>query len=384
MKNNNYALIAGAWGDILVSIQECYKKNYTKFIMLSNQNDIENFLMAQSFVEEVIKLPFNHEVMNEVNKGDKEFSDYCSSLFKKNIKADFYFFDDNNNTIRYDLYQNFVTDEKSMVWAKEIVKSLPEDFILFHPYSIGNSCPRKNHWKHWNSLIEHYVKKKHNIVLCGQSIDFSHFDCYENFYDLTNITESFQQIFALCHYASRIIMTSNGLSFYCASNDFNSIVILNKTASNYFSGFNRTIFSKNLTKIDFNCPLLEAISIIDNNKKQEDLYEIMACFPYLHRENTYSLLIDKNNSICEKIKHEEIESIYSESGFDPLIFAHMILKNKRFIYHIQNYNEDEEFKILQNVKYFIERHNRDIDFKFISKPLLNYDLLLSSSRIKQI
>jgi len=384
MKNNNYAVVVGAWGDILVSIQECYKKNYTKFIMLSNQIDIENFLMAQSFVEEVLKLPFNNEIMTEVGKGKLSFSNYCSSVFNKKIETDFYFFDNNHNTTRYDLYQNFVTDEKSKKWAKDISENLPKDFILFHPYSVGNSCPKINHWKHWSSLIEHYVKKKHNIVLCGQNIDFSHLDGYENFYDLSNSTGSFQQIFALCHYALRIIMTSNGLSFYCASNDINSVVILNKTASNYFSGFNRTIFSKNLTKIDFNCPLLEAISIIDNNKKHEDLYEILACFPYLHREDTYNSLNDKNNPICEQIKQGQVESIYSESGFDPLIFAHMILKNKRFIYHIKNYNEDEEFKILQNVKYFIERYNRDIDFKFISKPLLNYDLSLSSSRIKQI
>jgi hypothetical protein len=95
----------------------------------------------------------------------------------------------------------------------------------------------------------------------------------------------------------------------------------------------------------------------------------------------YENLMMKNNEICQKIKQEEIISLYSENGFEPIIFANMILKNKRFIYHIQNYNEKEEYKILENVKYFIDRYNRDIDFKFILKPIMDYDLILKKIKV---
>jgi hypothetical protein len=89
----------------------------------------------------------------------------------------------------------------------------------------------------------------------------------------------------------------------------------------------------------------------------------------------YENLLAKNNEICRKIKQEEIISLYSENGFEPIIFANMIIKNKRFIYHIENYSEQEEHKILENVKYFMDRYKRDIDFKFVSKPIMNYDLI---------
>lgn len=375
---NKYAVIVGAWGDVLVSIKECHSQNFTKFILLSNQNDIENFLLAQDFIKEVIKLPYNKDLVDKISLGEKHFSNYCSDIMNRNIEVKFMLFDFLNNTNRYDIFQNFKLDEKSMKWAQDICENLPKDFILFHPYSIGNSCPKNEHWKHWDSLLEYYLKKNKNIVLCGQNIDFSHFDHYENLIDLTNSTDSFQKIFALCHYAQKVIMTSNGLSFYCASNNINSVIILNKSASNYFSGFNRAIFSENIIKIEYDTPFLETISIIENNTKNQDIYKILACFPYLNREITYNSLKNKNNEICLKIKNNKILSIYSEIGFDPLIFANMILKNKRFIYHIQNYNESEEYQILENVKYFIDRYNRDIDFKFISSPILNYDLFLKS------
>lgn len=376
MENNHYALVTGAWGDILVSIQESYKQNFNKFIVLSNQNDIENFLLAQDFVQDVIKMPFNTDLINKLNDGEILFSEYCSKKINKKIQIKFMIFDFLNNTNRYDIYKNFNTDKKSKLWAKEIAQTLPNEFILFHPYSVGNSCAKIDHWPYWNSLIKYYINKNINVVLCGQNIDFSHYDKYDNFYDLSNITNSFQQIFSLSHYAKKIIMTSNGLSFYCASNDLRSIVIMNKSASNYFSGFNRAIFSKNIKKIDFNSTLLEAISIIENDSKNNDLYEILACFPYLHPEEIYTLIKEKYNDVCLKIINNDIKSIYSENEFEPLIFANMILKTKRFVYHLQHSEPNQEYQILENVKYFIDKYNVDVDFKFTSHPLMDYDLFL--------
>jgi hypothetical protein len=382
-----YAFVAGAWGDIQVSLKEVEETGITKIIAATGQNDIENFLLAQDFIDEVIKIDFPPELWQMAVINRNNLDHYLSSVVKKPIITTNCAFNSSNNFIRYDLHKNTKIDEKSKQWAQDISKELPKDFILFYPYSVANSAPKEVHWPHWEQLLKHLLKKSNNVVLCGQNVDLSHFDKYDNFYDLSNITSSFQQVFALTFYAKQIITTHNGLSFFCVSNELPTTVIFNAHANSYFNGFNRSINGNNLKKIDYNSTLLEAISILENDNKIDDIYEIISSFPYLHKDNMYDNLMDKNNEICQQIKQEEIMSIYSENGFVPIVFANMILKNKRFIYHIKNYNEKEEYQILENVKYFIRRYNRDIDFKFISKPLLNYDLFLksqSSSRIKQI
>lgn len=368
-----YATIYGAWGDILVSIQECFKQGYSKFLILSNQSDIENFMLAQNFVEDVIKLPFEEKYLSMLNN-ERDLSDYCSKLFHKNISVKNLSFDYSNNTTRYDIYKSFNVDEKSKKWAMEIYEQLPEKFILFQPYSI-NSSSMSDHWKYWDQLIKYHLSKKINVVACGRNIDFSKFDKFDNFYDISNSTNSFQQIFALCHYADKIISTSNGLSFYCASNDIESIIIMNRSASNYFSGFNRAIFSKKIKKIDFNCPLLEAISIIENNKKYDNLYQILACFPYLTKEEIYNILKNKNSNIYLQIKQGKITSVYSELGFDPLVLSFLVLCHDKFIYHIKYTNENEKYKWEQNILFFEEIFNKEIDFKFVNEPILKYDLI---------
>lgn len=380
-----YAFICGAWGDIQVSFKEVERSGVRKIIAATGQNDIENFLLAQDFIDEVIKIDFPPLLwqMSVINRNNLD--QYLSNVVKKPIKTINCAFNSSENFIRYDLIKNTKIDEKSKNWASQIVKELPENFILFYPYSIGNSAPKEIHWPYWESLLKYLLKKSYNIVLCGQNIDLSHFDQYHNFYDLSNVTSSFQQVFALAFYADQIITTHNGLSFFCVSNELPTTVIFNNHANNYFNGFNRSINGKNLKKIDYNSTLLEAISILENNNKFDEIYEIISTFPYLYKQDMYDNLINKNNEICQQIKNDEIMSIYSQVGFSPIIFANMILKNKRFIYHIQNYDETEEFKILENVKYFIERYDKDIDFKFISNPILNYDLFLKfdfSSRIK--
>lgn len=382
-----YAFIAGAWGDIQVSLKEVEKTGITKIIAATGQNDIENFLLAQDFIDEVVIIDFPPVLWDMAVINRNNLDDYLSNVLNKPITSVNCAFNASNNFIRYDLFNNIKIDEKSKQWAQNISKELPKDFILFYPYSVANSAPKEVHWPHWEQLLAYLLKKSNNIVLCGQNIDLSRFDQYDSFYDLSNITSSFQQVFALAFYAKQIITTHNGLSFFCVSNKLPTTVIFNAHANSYFNGFNRSINGNNLKKIDYRSTLLEAISILENDIKTDDIYEIISSFPYLHKDYMYEDLMAKNNEICQQIKNEEIMSVYSENGFTPIVFANMILKNKRFIYHIQNYNEKEEYQILENVKYFIERYNRDIDFKFISKPILNYDLFLkfdSSSRIKQI
>jgi hypothetical protein len=381
-----YAFICGAWGDIQVSLKEVEKTGIRKIIAATGQVDIENFLLAQDFIDEVIKIDFFPELWNLAVINRENLDEFLSNKIKKPVNVVNCAFNSSNNFIRYDLYSNGKIDEKSKQWAKEISQQLPEEFILFYPYSIGNSAPKKVHWPHWEALLTYLLKKSNNVVLCGQNIDLSHFDKYDNFYDLSNITFSFQQVFGLAFYAKQVITTHNGLSFFCVSNEFTTTVICNRH-SGYFNGFNRSLSGKHVKKIDYNSTLLEAISILENDAKVDDIYEIISSFPYLYKDFMYEHLVSKNNDISQQIQSGKIMSIYSENEFNPIIFANMILKNKRFIYHIQNYNEQEEYKILENVKFFIEKYNRDIDFKFISGPILNYDLFLkfdSSSRIKLI
>lgn len=382
-----YAFIAGAWGDTQVSLKEVEKTGIKKIIAATGEYDIENFLLAQDFIDEVIKIDFPPILWHMAVINRNNLDGYLSDVINKPITAINCAFNAANNFIRYDLCKNVKVDEKSKQWAENIRKELPKEFILFYPFSVMNSAPKNVHWPHWEQLLTYLLKKSNNIVLCGKNVDLSHFDQYDNFYDLSNITSSFQQVFALSFYAKQIITTHNGLSFFCVSNELPTTVIFNAHANSYFNGFNRSINGINLKKIDYRSTLLEAISILENDNKNIDIYEIISSFPYLHKDLMYEHLVIKNNEICQKIKNEEITSIYSEDGFVPIIFANMILRNKRFIYHIQNYDEKEEYQILENVKYFIERYNKDIDFKFISNPILNYDLFLKSdlsSRIKKI
>lgn len=373
-----YAFIAGAWGDTQVSLKEVEKTGIEKIIVATGEKDIENFLLAQDFINEVIKIDFPPVLWHMAVINRNNLDEYLSIVIKKQVTVVNCAFNSSNNFIRYDLSKNVKIDEKSKQWSENISKELPKDFILFYPYSVANSAPKEVHWPHWEQLLTYLLKKSNNIVMCGQNVDLSHFDQYDNFYDLSNITSSFQQVFALAFYAKQIITTHNGLSFFCVSNELPTTVIFNAHANSYFNGFNRSINGNNLKKIDYNSTLLEAISILENDNKIDDIYEIISSFPYLHKDHMYEYLMAKNNEVCQKIKNEKITSIYSEDGFAPIIFATMILKNKKFIYHIQNYNEKEEHQILENVKYFTEIYNRDIDFKFISKPILNYDLFFKN------
>lgn len=382
---DKYAFVAGAWGDIQVSLKEVERSGIKKIIAATGQNDIENFLLAQDFIDEVIIIDFPPELWQMAVIKRSNLDHYISNKINKNVTIINCAFNSANNFIRYDLIKNTKIDNKAKQWAKEIKKDLPENFTLFYPFSVSNSAPKEIHWPHWNLLLKYLLKKSKNIVVCGQHVDLSIFDDYNNFYDLTNLTSSFQQVFALAFYATDIITTHNGLSFFCVSNELPTTVIFNGHANSYFNGFNRSINGKNLKKIDYNSTLLEAISILENNNNTIDIYEIISSFPYLHKDDMYDNLNLKNHEICQKIKNEKIISVYSEIGFAPIIFANMMLKNNRFIYHIKNYNEKEEHQIIENVKYFIERYDKEIDFKFISNPILNYDLFLKtdiSSRIK--
>lgn len=368
-----YALICGAWGDIIVSLKELRESGIRKVITASGQKDIENFLLSQSFISEVIKTDFPSELWINAVIERNDVSSYISRKIGKQINLINCSFNSANNYIRYDLIENLTTDNKSKQWAEDIRKDLPDDFILFYPYSLGNSAPLSVHWPYWKQLLK-YLLGKHNIVLCGFNLDFSEFDYYDNFIDLSNTTTSFQQVFALSHYAEQIITTHNGLSFYCSSNNLNTIVIFNNHADNIFNGFNRSI--QNVKKVSYNDTLLDAISIIKSPKKKDTYNDILASFPYLHKTSMYENITKKDSVLCEKIKQNNYISIYSTIGFLPYIIATMILYRKKFIYHMKLISDEDEFKIFENIKYLSEKYKCEIDFKILNQITLNYDLII--------
>lgn len=371
----DYCFVLGVWGDVLVSIQECFKSGCKNILVASNQNDIENFILAQDFVDHVYKVKYDNITNHYYSLGIDHLSKYLSEELNDQINLIDCSVDAGNNRIRYDIYKNLKVDSKSEEWALEKLKHLPKDFILLYPYSI-NSSDKKAHWPHWDILVKYLLDKNMNVVLCGISIDHSKFDIYENFYDLSFTTSSFQQVFALAKFAQSVYTTSNGITFFCASNDILTYTFFNYSASNYFNGFNRTIYSKKLYKISYNSTFLEALSIINSSKRKDDIFEILACFPYLHKDEMYNLLLRKNETKYQDLKNNKYNSVYSKKPFDPLVFATLVLNNDRFIYHVKADDEIIENQILENVNYFKDIFKRDIDFKFIQKPLMNYDLII--------
>lgn len=369
-----YALICGAWGDVLVSLKELHQTNIKKVIVASKQFDIENFLYAQGFIEEIIKIDFSSVIWNKAVNERSDVTKYISDIIGKQINLVNCSFNSGHNYIRYDLLNNLKTDEKSKQWAKALRKDLPDTFILFYPYSLGNSAPKSVHWPYWKTLLNYLLENKNNVVLCGINLDFSEFDKYDNFIDLSNTTNSFQQVFALSHYAEQIITTHNGLSFYCSSNNLNTTVIFNSHADNIFNGFNRSI--QNVKKISYNDTILDAISILESPLKKDTFKDILISFPYLHKTLIYDNIIEKDNTICNLIKINKYNSIYSNKGFLPYIIATLILCHKSFIYHMKLTDDEDEFKILENIKYLSDKYECDIDFKILNQKFLDYDIVI--------
>jgi hypothetical protein len=367
-----YALICGAWGDIIVSLKELQQTNIKKVVVASKQKDIESFLYAQGFIEEIIKIDFSSDLWIKAVIERSDVSINISSIIRKNVNLINCSFNSSQNFIRYDLIKNLTTDEKSKKWAKEMKEELPDNFVLCYPYSLGNSAPLSVHWPYWKQFLKYLLDIKKNVVLCGINLDFSEFDSYDNFIDLSNATDNFQQVFALSHYSEEIITTHNGLSFYCSSNNLDTTVIFNNHADNIFNGFNRSI--QNTKRVSYNDTLLEAISIYRTPIKKDTFNDILASFPYLHKSLMYENITEKDNILCEKIKN--CVAVYSEIGFIPYILTTLILHHKRFIYHMKKMDQENEFEIIENIKYLSDKYECEIDFKILNQKTLNYDIVI--------
>ena len=112
-----YALICGAWGDIIVSLKELQQTNIKKVVVASKQKDIESFLYAQGFIEEIIKIDFSSDLWIKAVIERSDVSINISSIIRKNVNLINCSFNSSQNFIRYDLIKNLTTDEKSKKWA---------------------------------------------------------------------------------------------------------------------------------------------------------------------------------------------------------------------------------------------------------------------------
>jgi hypothetical protein len=358
---HEYALVIGAWGDVISSLNEVKNSGIRKIILSTNMRQIKDFLICQDFVDDVSLIPFSHEIYAYGVDRNKNIPGSLSSISTSIKNCSFHM---GYPFIRYDLIDGLNVSDKSKKWVQTV--DLPESFILFYPYSLGNSCPLERHWPHWKDLLKYLLDKKNNIVVCGINYDFSEFDSYSNFYDFINATDSFEDVFALALKANKIITTHNGLSLFCTANNLNTTVIMNLNGNSVFNGFNRNIYNSNITKIDYDSTLLEAISMLNKKIAKRSIEHYLLNFPYL--SHTEIAELNKKHK-SEKIP-KNINSIYSDH-FNFYILAYILKHYKKFKYQVGECNIDSHILLstLDHVKkegldlsFIIDKNNKGIDF----------------------
>lgn len=328
----DYALVIGAWGDTISSLNEVKRSGIRKIILASNMPKIKDFLLSQKFIDEVVLIPFSGKVYKFGIDRYGEMPEILSNISTNILNCSFHM---TIAHVRYDIVDKLSVSEKSKNWAESI--NIPKDFILFYPYSLGNSVRLERHWPYWKSLLKYLLDKNKNIVLCGINYDFSEFDIYPNFYDFVNLTDSFEDVFALSFKANKIITTHNGLSLFCAANNLNTAIIMNANGNSVLNGFNRNTTNSNITKIDYQSTLLEAISILDKKQKNNSIAQILINFPYIDCREVP--LIVKENKKTKPNKN--ISSIYSDK-FNYYILAYIVKNFKQINYYYGSSDIDKE------------------------------------------
>ena len=345
---HDYALVIGAWGDVISSLHEVKISGIRKIILSTNMNHIKDFLLCQDFIDKVELIPFSHEIYTYGVDRNKIIPDSLSRISKNIKNCSFHM---GYPFVRYDIIDGLNVSKKSKKWVESI--NLPEKFILFYPYSLGNSCPLERHWPHWKELLKYLLDKKNNVVVCGINYDFSDFDSYNNFYDFINATDSFEDVFALAFKANKIITTHNGLSLFCAANNLNTTVIMNLNGNSVFNGFNRNINNSNITKIDYDSTLLEAISMLNKKITKRSIENYLLNFPYL--SHTEIVELNKNNKSVKVPKN--IKSIYSDK-FNFYVLAYILKHYKKFTYKVGECNLD--FHIFITTLNYVKKEGLDL------------------------
>lgn len=347
---HDYALVIGAWGDVISSLNEVKNSGIRKIILSTNMHQIKDFLSCQDFIDEVITIPFSHEIYAYGVDRNKILPESLSSISTSIKNCSFHM---GYPYIRYDIINGLKVSEKSIKWAESI--NLPDNFILFYPYSLGNSCPLERHWPHWKELLKYLLSKKKDLVVCGINYDFSEFDSYPNFHDFINVTDTFEDVFALALWANKIITTHNGLSLFSTANNLNTTVIMNLNGNSVFNGFNRNIYNSNITKIDYECTLIEAISMLNKKISKTSIEHYLLNFPYLsHTEIAELNKKHKSGKIPKNIK-----SIYSEN-FNFYILAYILKHYKTFKYQVGECDVDSH--ILSTTLDHVRKEGLDLSF----------------------
>ncbi len=354
-----YALVIGAWGDTISSLNEVKRSGIRKVILASNMTKIKDFLLSQDFIDDVVLIPFSGEVysfgIDRYGEMPKILSDISTNILNCSYHMTI-------AHVRYDIIDKLNVSDKSINWAESL--DIPKDFILFYPYSLGNSVKLERHWPHWKSLLRYLLEKNKNIVLCGINYDFSEFDIYPNFYDLVNMSDSFEDVFALSLRANKIITTHNGLSLFCAANNLNATIILNANGNSVMNGFNRNTSNSNITKVDCQSTLLEAISILDKKQKNNTIAKILINLPYIDCRDVPEL-IKKNKKIKPP---KNISSIYSEK-FNYYILAYIAKHYKKFNYYFEK--ADIDSNIIKETLTYLE----NIGVSITTSPIKDADFI---------
>jgi 23S rRNA pseudoU1915 N3-methylase RlmH len=362
---HEYALVIGAWRDVISSLNEVKNSGIRKIILSTNMNQIKDFLLCQDFVDDVSLIPFSHEIYAYGVDRNKNIPESLSSVSANIKNCSFHM---GYPFIRYDIIDKLNVSKKSINWAQSV--NLPDNFILFYPYSLGNSCPLERHWPHWKELLKYLLEKKYNLVVCGINYDFSEFDSYSNFHDFINVTDSFEDVFALALKANKIITTHNGLSLFCTANNLNTTVIMNLNGNSVFNGFNRNIYNSNITKIDYDSTFLEAISMLNKKIKKTSIEHYLLNFPYL----SHTEIADLNKKHkAEKIP-KDIKSIYSDN-FNFYILAYILKNYKIFKYQVGECDADSH--ILSTTLEHVKKEGLDLSFS-INKNTTGIDYIWKS------
>jgi hypothetical protein len=249
---NKWGTACGVWGDIIVGLG--YFKEYIgsgKILYLGNNDQIVDFLKAQTFITDVKKVPIDeyewrrYWIYTVFNKTPKNMPEYKTTVDAPFLKAGF----QNNEYIISHLtldkakpdqpiYQWTNAKLPSYVeeWAKEKAKTLPEKFYLYQPFSL-NSNSVSDHWKDWDRLTSLIITRTNNklVLVCHNwppdlktrsKVMFN-----QKIISLYNEVPSMMHIFALAKYATAIITTSNSLAHWCQASNLPCLVICNRKST---------------------------------------------------------------------------------------------------------------------------------------------------------
>ena len=281
---SKYGTACGVWGDIIVGLG--YFKHHIgsgEILYLGNNKQVTDYLECQPFIKRVINVPVTNEedwkkywiytVFGYAVDHDPNYHiEVKDPFFRAGYK-------ESQFTITH-LHQELALPEQPIYqwegndlpkyakdWAKEFAKTLPENFILFQPFSFNSNRPQ-DHWPHWDqlaSMITSYTNQ--NLVLIGHGwlpgiANRSKNILSDKIINLYEKIPSMLHVFALAEYAGGIITTSNSLGHWCQIANIPCVIICNTKSSRPHYIYRRVLEWPTITCIHHDTELEEAFNIV--------------------------------------------------------------------------------------------------------------------------